>query len=70
MPISQLRVTRKRINLAEFIPPLAMVDPKWKVPETPFSKPHKKRKKTKISVVGELKKAKLLASTTFVVRMA
>lgn len=45
-----------------------MVDSKGKAAETPSSKPHKKRKKTKASVEEVTKKAKLLASTTFAVR--
>lgn len=46
MSISQVQATRERLDLAESNPPLAMVNPKGKAPETPSRKLQKKRKKT------------------------
>lgn len=63
MSISLIRVRRERAKPVESIIPLVVVDPKGKELKTSFSKPRKKRKKTRAFAEGASKKAKLMAST-------
>lgn len=59
MPLAQLLVAREPSKYTMSIPPLAVVDPKDKAPETPSTNA-KKRKLVKASEL-EPKKMKLLA---------
>lgn len=67
LSISQLRPTKDRLEPAKSIIPLATVDPKRKVPETPSSE-LKKSKLVKASE-GEPKKTKPMGSTIFAARI-
>lgn len=60
LSISQLQTTQDRLEQAESIIPLVIVDLKGKAPETPSNEP-KKRKLVKTSE-GEPKKKKLMPS--------
>lgn len=62
--ISQLRARRERVEVAESIIPLTVVDLKGKAVKTPSKKPKKKRK-IKASIERMSKTAKLLASAMY-----
>lgn len=61
MSISLLQTRREKVESAEPIVPLVVLDSKGKAFEVPAGQPHRKRKISKLPVEETSKKVKLLA---------